>query len=69
MEGLVMADGHEDLTKGEVASLLRVSARTLERWARAGIGPRQILIGPRLVRYDRTEVLQYRRTGERRESA
>jgi phage terminase Nu1 subunit (DNA packaging protein) len=58
-----------NLTKVETADLLKISVRTLERWARAGIGPRQIPFGPRLVRYNRDEVLEYRRTGERREAA
>lgn len=64
-----MADGHVDMTKAEVAALYRISIRTLERWARAGIGPRPIQRGPRLVRYDQDEVLSYRRSGEDRETA
>lgn len=57
------ADGPEDadgpLTKAQFAGLLGVSLRTLERWARAGIGPRPRKIGPRLVRYDPDEVERF----------
>lgn len=48
------------ILKSETARLFRVSVRTLERWARAGIGPTPIKVGPRLVRYDRAEVDHYR---------
>ncbi|GGK65434.1 helix-turn-helix transcriptional regulator [Streptomyces flaveus] len=57
------------LTKPQAAELIGVSVRTLERWARAGIGPTPRKHGPRLVRYDRDEALGYLRTGERQESA
>lgn len=56
----------EHLTKPQVAELLGVSVRTLERWANRGVGPRQILIGPRSKRYLKAEVLGYLRHGERR---
>lgn len=59
----------QKVTKAEAAKILDVHVRTLERWARAGLGPRQIPLGPRLVRYDRDEVLEYLRTGEHRGSA
>ena len=57
------------LSKAQTAALLKVSVRTLERWARAGIGPSPRKHGPRLVRYDSDEVLAYRRDGEPQESA
>ena len=56
----------DHLTKPQVAELLGVSVRTLERWANQGVGPRQILIGPRSKRYLRQEVLDYLRHGERK---
>jgi len=40
----------------EVAKYLRVDLRTLQRWARAGIGPRPIRLGPRIVRYHPRDV-------------
>jgi predicted DNA-binding transcriptional regulator AlpA len=54
----------QTLRKPQAAELLGVSVRTLERWARAGIGPRPRKLGPRLVRYDSGEVLTYRSRGE-----
>ncbi|MEU6373932.1 helix-turn-helix transcriptional regulator [Streptomyces sp. 7R007] len=57
------------LTRAQTAELVGVSVRTLERWARAGIGPTPRKHGPRLVRYDRDEALAYLQIGERRESA
>lgn len=57
------------LTKTQTARLYCISVRTLERWARAGIGPTPLKHGPRLVRYDRDDALSYLRTGERRETA
>lgn len=57
------------LTKAQTAELLDISVRTLERWGRAGFGPKPQKHGPRLVRYDEDEVLVYRREGERQVSA
>ncbi|WP_093721017.1 helix-turn-helix transcriptional regulator [Streptomyces sp. DI166] len=57
------------LSKAQTAALFKVSVRTLERWAQAGIGPTPLKHGPRLVRYDNDEVLDYLRNGELRESA
>lgn len=59
----------QKLTKAQTAELLDISVRTLERWGRAGFGPKPQKHGPRLVRYDEDEVLVYRREGERRVSA
>lgn len=39
-----------------VAKRCGVTVRTLERWARAGIGPEPIRLGPRIVRYCDAEV-------------
>lgn len=38
-------------TTAEVAVMLKVSVRTLERWRREGIGPRWVTFGKRGVRY------------------
>ncbi|EGE43205.1 helix-turn-helix domain-containing protein [Streptomyces sp. SID4928] len=54
----------QKLTKAQAAELLDISVRTLERWGRAGFGPRPQRHGPRLVRYDEAEVLRYQRNGE-----
>jgi excisionase family DNA binding protein len=61
--------GGGDLTRQEFAELARVHRDTVKRWARQGIGPKPRKLGPRLVRYNRTEVLAYLRDGECRESA
>ncbi|WP_186343705.1 AlpA family transcriptional regulator [Streptomyces sp. CFMR 7] len=47
------------ITKAEYMRLAGVSARTIERWAKQGIGPQPKRIGPRLLRYNRAEVLAY----------
>ena len=38
-------------TRREAAEYLRKSVPTLERWARLGIGPKPIKVGPCSVRY------------------
>jgi len=38
-------------TRPEAAKYLRMSVPTLERWAKLGIGPKPIKVGPRDVRY------------------
>jgi predicted DNA-binding transcriptional regulator AlpA len=58
-----------DLTRREYAELARVHLSTVKRWARDGIGPRPRKVGPKLVRYDRAEVLAFLCRDERRESA
>jgi predicted DNA-binding transcriptional regulator AlpA len=58
-----------DLTRREYAELARVHVTTVQRWARAGIGPRPRKVGPRLVRYNRAEVLAFLHRDQRRESA
>lgn len=58
------------LNKAETAERLGVSVRTLERWGRAGFGPKPQRHGPRLIRYDEDEVQNYLHQGEpARESA
>lgn len=65
----ISANACAEMTRREYAELARVHPDTVKRWARLGIGPRPRRIGPRLVRYDRTEVLEYLRIGERQGSA
>jgi hypothetical protein len=38
-------------TRREAAEYLKKSEPTLERWARLGIGPKPLKVGPRDVRY------------------
>jgi len=52
------------LTRTEFARLARVHPDTVKRWARLGIGPQPRKVGPRLVRYDEREVLDYLSIGE-----
>lgn len=47
------------ITRREYATLARVHPDTIKRWARLGIGPKPHRVGPRLVRYDRSEVLAF----------
>ena len=44
-------DGDVLYTRREAAEYLRKSVPTLERWARQGIGPRVVRVGPRSVAY------------------
>lgn len=52
------------ITRREYAALARVHPDTIKRWSRVGIGPKPRKIGPRLVRYDRAEVLAYLQISE-----
>lgn len=52
-----MAD--ELLTQREVAEMLKVAVRTLERWRQDGSGPPFVRVGPRAIRYRRTAVEQW----------
>ncbi len=57
--GAVMPDDRDELlTKGEVARLLRVSIRTLERMTAEGTGPASIVFG-RSRRWRRADVLAW----------
>jgi predicted DNA-binding transcriptional regulator AlpA len=47
------------LTPSEVAQVLRVSEKTIERWRSKGTGPRHIKVGPRRVAYRVAEVLAF----------
>lgn len=44
------------LTETELAALLRVSRRTLQRWRRAGTGPRFHAFSERAIRYAQADV-------------
>ncbi|WP_405585356.1 helix-turn-helix transcriptional regulator [Streptomyces sp. NBC_01092] len=57
------------ITRREYAALARVHPDTIKRWGRAGIGPQPRRVGPRLVRYDRDEVLAYLRISDGEVSA
>jgi hypothetical protein len=57
-----MAESPELLTEQEAAELLTVSAVTLARWRKEGIGPRWFRLGGRPagpIRYRRDELLQW----------
>ena len=50
--GTAVLDDRDILyTRREAAAYLKKSEPTLERWARLGIGPKPLKIGPRDVRY------------------
>ena len=51
----------EDLIDShEVAALLGVTRSTLEFWRWKGVGPKHRVIGTRMVRYLRSDVIAYR---------
>ena len=47
------------LTRAETARALNVSVPSLERWARRGIGPRPLKIGPRRVGYRASDLAAF----------
>jgi predicted DNA-binding transcriptional regulator AlpA len=49
---------HRFLTRGQVAEMLGLSVKTLDRWALLGAGPRfrRLGLGHRAVRYELTDV-------------
>jgi predicted DNA-binding transcriptional regulator AlpA len=60
-----MTEHHDLLTQGEAAKVVRVTTRTLQRWAAQGIGPQPVRHGPRLVRYLRPELERWLTEGDR----
>ena len=48
--------GQEFLTDAQVAELLNITSRTTLRWRRDGDGPPFVRIGPRCVRYKRSDL-------------
>ena len=63
-EYLTLADAirqgqHALLTPGETARVLRVSARTIERWRSTGEGPKVTRIGPRRIAYRVMDILEF----------
>lgn len=51
--------GLDLLTQREAADLLGVKESTLERWRFIGAGPRFVKLNGRLVRYQRSALLDY----------
>lgn len=49
----------EFLTDQQLATMLGVTTRTTLRWRREGNGPKYCRIGPRYIRYCRTDVLAW----------
>jgi predicted DNA-binding transcriptional regulator AlpA len=49
----------EFLTDQQLATMLGVTTRTTLRWRREGSGPKYCRIGPRYIRYFRTDVLAW----------
>ncbi len=49
----------EFVKKKAVAKFLGITIATLDRWAKKGICPAPIKLGPRLVRYRRSEILAW----------
>lgn len=47
------------LTRGQVAEVLGLSVKTLDKWALLGIGPRFRRLGSRAVRYAPADVERY----------
>lgn len=47
------------LTTRELAEAAGVHPKTVERWRYEGIGPRPVKLGPRTVRYTRSEVRKF----------
>lgn len=47
------------LKTAEVAAILRVTPRTVERWRRRGAGPPYVRLGTRTIRYPRAAVLAF----------
>ncbi|MFD3972928.1 helix-turn-helix transcriptional regulator [Streptomyces cyaneofuscatus] len=54
----------EMVPRSEFARMARVDISTVKRWARQGVGPRPRRLGPRVIRYDRSEVIAYLNQGE-----
>lgn len=56
-----MADNSEFYTVAEAARFLRVSRLTLKNWRDRGEGPPWVRIGPRMIRYRHSSLLEYLR--------
>jgi len=52
-----------DLSESQAAALLRLSTRTLQRYRRDGAGPQYTRLGPRRIRYARSDLEAWLRTG------
>jgi predicted DNA-binding transcriptional regulator AlpA len=47
------------LSRAAVAERVGVAVRTIERWARDGIGPKPIKLGPRVIRYRASDIEEW----------
>lgn len=55
----LLADYPALMLRAEVAEVLRVSTRTLSRWAQEDLGPRCIHLAEGIPRYQKGDVLTY----------
>jgi predicted DNA-binding transcriptional regulator AlpA len=51
------------LTEKQVAEILSVSVRALQRWRAVGGGPPFVRVGPRFVRYEAAEISAFVASG------
>jgi predicted DNA-binding transcriptional regulator AlpA len=61
------ADGDQLLTTKQLAALLAVSQQLIEIWRAKGEGPEWVALGPRCIRYKRSEVVAWLNTRARME--
>jgi predicted DNA-binding transcriptional regulator AlpA len=52
----------------EASQILGISPSLLKRWRQDGLGPRFVLLGPRLVRYSVEDIEAYTKTLPRSQS-
>lgn len=60
-----MNPGTRFLSRSALASLLNLSPRTLETWARTGYGPRAVRIGRRRIGYPTAGVARWLKANAR----
>jgi predicted DNA-binding transcriptional regulator AlpA len=59
LSAVAQMGGRSLLTPQEAAAVLRISARTLERWRSVGEGPEVVRIGSRRIAYRVRDVLAF----------